>query len=184
MRGGCPLGDVPDASPQNAGLVNDPVAPDDSAPTEAGNYTLQVVKADGHPPGVAGRSLRYAVSDDRIEVLSQAAGTRVRIGEQVRAQRIATGLSQAELARRIGCWSWRARWSCNSARKPTPCSRATPSCSPPSQSPAGATRPGNRRGCCGCSCHPEAPAAMNDASTPPGCPPGLGRRNGLRTRRP
>jgi transcriptional regulator with XRE-family HTH domain len=65
--------------------------------------TLQVVKADGHPAGVAGRILRYVVGDDRrIQVPQQAAGVRERIGEQVRAERIAAGLSQTELARRIG----------------------------------------------------------------------------------
>jgi transcriptional regulator with XRE-family HTH domain len=65
--------------------------------------TLQVVKADGHPAGVAGRALRYVVGDDRrIQVLRQPAEVRERIGEQVRAKRIAAGLSQAELARRIG----------------------------------------------------------------------------------
>jgi transcriptional regulator with XRE-family HTH domain len=74
----------------------------DPAPTEPGEHTLQVVKADGHPHGVTGRTLRYVVGDDGIDVLGQAAGTRERIGEQVRAQRIAAGLSQAELARRIG----------------------------------------------------------------------------------
>jgi transcriptional regulator with XRE-family HTH domain len=74
----------------------------DPAPTEPGEHTLEVVKADGHPPGVTGRTLRYVVGGDAIDVLGQAAGTRERIGEQVRAQRIAVGLSQAELARRIG----------------------------------------------------------------------------------
>jgi transcriptional regulator with XRE-family HTH domain len=75
----------------------------DPASTEPGEQVLQVVKADGHPPGVTGRTLRYVVGDDGgIDVLGQAAGTRERIGEQVRAQRIAAGLSQAELARRIG----------------------------------------------------------------------------------
>ena len=74
----------------------------DSAPTEPDEHNLQVVKADGHPPGVTGRTMRYVVGDDGIDVLGQAAGTRERIGEQVRAQRIAAGLSQAELARRIG----------------------------------------------------------------------------------
>jgi transcriptional regulator with XRE-family HTH domain len=64
---------------------------------------LQVVKADGHPAGVAGRTLRYGVGDDRhIQVPQQAAGARERIGEQVRAERLAAGLSQTELARRIG----------------------------------------------------------------------------------
>jgi transcriptional regulator with XRE-family HTH domain len=64
---------------------------------------LQVVKADGHPAGVAGRTLRYLSGDDRgVQVLQQPALVRERIGEQVRAERIAAGLSQTELARRIG----------------------------------------------------------------------------------
>jgi DNA-binding XRE family transcriptional regulator len=65
--------------------------------------TLRVVKADGHPSGVTGRTLQYVVGEDGcIDALQQASGTRERIGEQVRAGRIAAGLSQAELARRIG----------------------------------------------------------------------------------
>ena len=64
--------------------------------------TLQVVKADGHPAGVAGRTLRYADEDGRLQVLQQAAHVQERIAEQVRAERIAAGLSQTELARRIG----------------------------------------------------------------------------------
>jgi transcriptional regulator with XRE-family HTH domain/KaiC/GvpD/RAD55 family RecA-like ATPase len=75
----------------------------DVAPTQPAERTHQVVKADGHPPGVTGRTLRYVVGEDsRVEVLRTASGTRERIGEQVRAGRIAAGLSQAELARRIG----------------------------------------------------------------------------------
>jgi transcriptional regulator with XRE-family HTH domain len=75
----------------------------DVAPTQPAERTLQVVKADGHPPGVTSRTLRYVVGEDgRVEVLRTASGTRERIGEQVRAGRIAAGLSQAELARRIG----------------------------------------------------------------------------------
>jgi transcriptional regulator with XRE-family HTH domain len=74
----------------------------DPASTEPGERTLQVVKADGHPPEVTGRTLRYVAGrDDGIEVLGSAPGTRAQIGQQVRAQRIAAGLSQAELARRI-----------------------------------------------------------------------------------
>jgi transcriptional regulator with XRE-family HTH domain len=54
-------------------------------------------------PGVAGRTLRHVIGDDgRVQVLQGTARVRERIGEQVRAQRIAAGLSQAELARRIG----------------------------------------------------------------------------------
>jgi transcriptional regulator with XRE-family HTH domain len=74
-----------------------------AAPVEPAERTLQVVKADGHPPEVTGQTLRYVVADDgRIQVLHRATGVRERIGEQVRAERIAAGLSQAELARRIG----------------------------------------------------------------------------------
>ena len=54
-------------------------------------------------PGVTGRTLRYVVGEDgRIDALQQTAGMREGIGAQVRAGRIAAGLSQAELARRIG----------------------------------------------------------------------------------
>jgi transcriptional regulator with XRE-family HTH domain len=75
----------------------------DTTATQPAERTLQVVKADGHSPAVLGRTLRYAVADNgAIDVLRTASGTRKRIGEQVRAERIATGLSQAELARRIG----------------------------------------------------------------------------------
>jgi ribosome-binding protein aMBF1 (putative translation factor) len=43
-----------------------------------------------------------APPDGRVQVLEGTARVRERIGDQVRAQRIAAGLSQAELARRIG----------------------------------------------------------------------------------
>jgi transcriptional regulator with XRE-family HTH domain len=69
----------------------------------AADRALQVVKADGHPAGVAGRTLRYVPGDDRgVQIPQQAAGAGERIGEQVRAERLAAGLSQTELARRIG----------------------------------------------------------------------------------
>ena len=75
----------------------------DATATQPAEKTLQVVKADGHSPAAIGRTVPYVVGDDgRIEVLRTASGTRERIGEQIRAERIATGLSQAELARRIG----------------------------------------------------------------------------------
>ena len=75
----------------------------DTTATQPAERTLQIIKADGHSPAVLGRTLRYAVGDNgAIDVLRTASGTRERIGEQIRAERIATGLSQAELARRIG----------------------------------------------------------------------------------
>jgi helix-turn-helix protein len=52
---------------------------------------------------VIGRTVPYMIGDDgRVEVVGKPSGTRERIGEQIRAERIAGGLSQAELARRIG----------------------------------------------------------------------------------
>jgi transcriptional regulator with XRE-family HTH domain len=74
----------------------------DPAPAGPGEHTLQVVKADGHPSEVTGRTLRYVTGGGGIEVLGSAPGTQAQIGQQVRAQRVAAGLSQAELARRIG----------------------------------------------------------------------------------
>jgi transcriptional regulator with XRE-family HTH domain len=75
----------------------------DTTATQPAERTLQISKADGHSPAVLGRTLRYAVGDNgAIDVLRTASGTRERIGEQIRAERIAAGLSQAELARRIG----------------------------------------------------------------------------------
>ena len=74
----------------------------DAAATQPGEQTLQVVKADGHPSGATGRALRYVVGGGGIDVLREAPGTRERIGQLVRAQRMAAGLSQGELARRIG----------------------------------------------------------------------------------
>ncbi|HWD43330.1 MAG TPA: helix-turn-helix domain-containing protein, partial [Actinomycetota bacterium] len=75
----------------------------EATPGEPAERILRVAKADGHPPGVTGRTLRYVVGEDgRIDALQQAAGMREGIGAQVRAGRIAAGLSQAELARRIG----------------------------------------------------------------------------------
>jgi transcriptional regulator with XRE-family HTH domain/KaiC/GvpD/RAD55 family RecA-like ATPase len=75
----------------------------EAVPAAPAERTLRVAKADGHPPGVTGRTLRYVVGEDgHIDVLGQASSMRERIGEQVRAGRIAAGLSQAELARRIG----------------------------------------------------------------------------------
>ena len=75
----------------------------DATATQPAERTLQVIKADGHSPTVLGRTLRYTVGDNgAIDVLHPASGTPERIGEQIRAERIATGLSQAELARRIG----------------------------------------------------------------------------------
>jgi transcriptional regulator with XRE-family HTH domain len=73
-----------------------------AASTEASEQVLEVVKADGHPAGVAGRTLGYVVGDDGLPAVRSVAGARERIGQQIRAQRLASGLAQAELARRVG----------------------------------------------------------------------------------
>jgi len=72
------------------------------AAAEATEHLLEVVKADGHPAGVAGRTVRYVVGDDGLPEVRSVAGARERVGQQIRAQRVASGLAQAELARRVG----------------------------------------------------------------------------------
>jgi transcriptional regulator with XRE-family HTH domain len=64
--------------------------------------TLKVLKAEGRPPEVLGRHARYVFEGDRIRILREISGTRERMGEVLRGQRIARGLSQADLAQRIG----------------------------------------------------------------------------------
>lgn len=65
-------------------------------------HTLKVLKAEGRPPEVLGRLARFAFEAGRIHILRESPGTRERLGEILRTQRIARGLSQAEFARRIG----------------------------------------------------------------------------------
>ena len=71
--------------------------------TEAGGTTsLRVAKAQARPPGVAGRSARVTFRGERIRLLPQPPPAETPLGELLKSHRVARGLSQAELARRIG----------------------------------------------------------------------------------
>jgi transcriptional regulator with XRE-family HTH domain/KaiC/GvpD/RAD55 family RecA-like ATPase len=71
--------------------------------TEAdGSTSLRVAKAQARPPGVAGRSARVTFPGGRIRLLPQPSPAEPPLGELLKSQRVARGLSQAELARRIG----------------------------------------------------------------------------------
>ncbi len=70
---------------------------------EDGGYALKVVKAEGRPPEVVGRKAGLVFEAGRARLIrEEQKGERERIGELLRTQRLARGISQAELARRIG----------------------------------------------------------------------------------
>lgn len=69
--------------------------------TEHGQ-ALKILKAEGRPADVLGRETDFTFQDGRIRLLSRRDGKREQFGETLRTHRIAQGLSQAELARRIG----------------------------------------------------------------------------------
>lgn len=66
-----------------------------------GAISLRVAKAQARPPDVAGRSARVSFRGDRIRLLPQPRPAEP-LGELLKSHRVARGLSQAELARRIG----------------------------------------------------------------------------------
>jgi len=74
----------------------------DVAATDQG-HAIKVVKAQGRPPQVSGRRASFLFEDGRVRISRvELPGTRERLGDVLRSSRIARGLSQAELARRIG----------------------------------------------------------------------------------
>jgi transcriptional regulator with XRE-family HTH domain len=62
----------------------------------------EVLEAAGRPPTTLGRRLRLRREGDELVAAGPIASARERMGSLVRAQRTIRGLSQAELARRIG----------------------------------------------------------------------------------
>jgi transcriptional regulator with XRE-family HTH domain len=74
----------------------DPVTSDGPA------FVLTVRKADGRVPEVMGRSRRVTIADGDLQSLDPATSTRERLGTLVRDQRLARGLTQADVARRVG----------------------------------------------------------------------------------
>lgn len=69
---------------------------------EGGEPRLKVLKAAGRPPEVLGRDVGYAFEGGRMRIVEERVDERERAGRDIRARRIARGLSQAELARRLG----------------------------------------------------------------------------------
>ncbi len=67
-----------------------------------GRLRLTVRKADGRRPDVVGRSIHAEVVDGDLRPTDSPVTARARLGGAVRDQRLARGLSQTELARRVG----------------------------------------------------------------------------------
>ena len=67
-----------------------------------GQLTLTVRKADGRPANVVGRTVQAQVADGDLRALGELSSTRERLGTVIRDQRRARGLSQADVARRVG----------------------------------------------------------------------------------
>lgn len=70
--------------------------------TDGGELVVELRKAAGRPVHLRGGRIHAVVEDDRFNVVRRLVGTRERAGELVRQRREALGLSQAELARRVG----------------------------------------------------------------------------------
>ena len=64
-------------------------------------HELAVVKAQGRPSEVGGRRLRFTFEGERLRVQKTSADPKERLGDQLKARRVARGMSQAELARRL-----------------------------------------------------------------------------------
>jgi transcriptional regulator with XRE-family HTH domain len=67
-----------------------------------GELRLTVRKADGRRPEVIGRSIHAELADGDLRATDAPVTTRERLGGAIRDQRLARGLSQTELARRVG----------------------------------------------------------------------------------
>lgn len=63
---------------------------------------LTVRKADGRRAGVVGRSVHAEVVEGDLQATDELVSARQRLGGAIRDQRLARGLSQSELARRVG----------------------------------------------------------------------------------
>ncbi len=72
----------------------------DTSPSN-GHHYLKVAKASGRTDAV-GRGVEFELNDRGIVILGRGSEQPVRTGETLKAKRLARGLSQAELARRVG----------------------------------------------------------------------------------
>ena len=69
--------------------------------TDRGAPLIRLTKAEGRPPAMVGSTARIAYEHERL-VLKERSVDEVSFGQLLKAHRIARGLGQAELARRIG----------------------------------------------------------------------------------
>ncbi|WP_052667649.1 helix-turn-helix domain-containing protein [Nitriliruptor alkaliphilus] len=69
---------------------------------DAGRLHVTVRKADGRRPEVTGRSVHAEVIDGDLRPVDAPVTTRQRLGQAIRDQRLVRGLSQTEVARRVG----------------------------------------------------------------------------------
>jgi transcriptional regulator with XRE-family HTH domain len=69
---------------------------------DGGGHRLTVRKADGRDESVLGRSVTAEVVDGDLVATGTTSATRELLGTAIRDQRLARGLSQAEVARRVG----------------------------------------------------------------------------------
>ena len=69
---------------------------------EHGQLRITVRKADGRDPGLVGRSVHAEVIDGDLRATGVTTSTRERLGTVIRDQRLVRGLSQVEVARRVG----------------------------------------------------------------------------------
>jgi transcriptional regulator with XRE-family HTH domain len=83
-------------------VVVEMVADETPEPSEPETFVLTVRKADGRGSEVVGRSRRAVVADGDLQPRGETTSTRQRLGFLIRDQRLSRGLSQAEVARRVG----------------------------------------------------------------------------------
>ncbi|MFU8840804.1 MAG: helix-turn-helix domain-containing protein [Nitriliruptoraceae bacterium] len=81
-------------------VVVEMVATDPDGPTTHLRCTVR--KADGRAAEVVGRTREVQVVDGDLVATGAASSTRQRLGTLIRDQRLASGMAQAELARRVG----------------------------------------------------------------------------------
>lgn len=81
-------------------VVVEVVGSDGDAQTQRLRCTVR--KADGRAAAVVGRTREVEVRDGDLVPIGPASNTRERLGTLIRAQRLATGMAQAEVARRVG----------------------------------------------------------------------------------
>ena len=74
----------------------------DIATTPEDDVRLKVLKADGRPVTVVGRTLQAQIEEGQLVAVGNVVSDRRRFGEMLRELRESHGVGQAELARRIG----------------------------------------------------------------------------------